>query len=358
MADSISTPPNSLNFKKIAIIYLGRRGAGLDLTLWMANFFERSNGKLCIFASSYATPQIKLGEDSTDLLLFKTFNSIRELILAPLRPFKIAKYIRNILLSEDIETIIFPMPHIWDLIILNKIKKLNLKIVCTIHDDKAHKGERFPPSWFIKRLVRYSQVVIFFSEAVRIRVQTSKKDVYVCQLPALIGDTKNSRSNLMKSGLLFLGRIEKYKGLNVLMDAYALLAGPRMELTIAGAGKLQKFDYSNFNVINRWLSNSEIIEQLNLCEVLVLPYLEATQSGIIPIAMNLDVTIVYSMVGGLTEQLSAYPKKVGVIPGSPKKLAEAIEKAISGNFDPVLRMEKSTLSSALFQLIQKRETDR
>jgi glycosyltransferase involved in cell wall biosynthesis len=242
------------------------------------------------------------------------------------------------------------MPHIWDLIILHKLRNLPVKVVTMIHDDTAHAGEIFPPSWFIRKISRSSDAIIFFSQCVKMQLGLENKEQYVCSLPCLIESASDKQPLIEKKGLLFIGRIKKYKGISILIDAYRLLPQPRENLTIAGFGQINLDLDSDIIFVNRWLENSEIIQMLNECEVLVLPYLEATQSGIIPIAISLNTKIVYSIVGGLSEQLLSYGRKVGVSPASPESLAVGIQRAISSDFDPIVFSENLQLSTALAEV--------
>jgi glycosyltransferase involved in cell wall biosynthesis len=338
----------------IGIVYLGRKGAGLELTRWMIQHYEEEMQLCYSYVSSDATVPIKLESRPESVVSFRTFDSIKEIIVTPLRPFKVANQIQGHILEHKVNTVIFTMPHIWDLIILYKLRNLPIKVVSMIHDDKAHRGEIFPPSWFIKKILRSSDAIIFFSHFVKRQLGLEKKEQFVCSLPSLIESTKYPQPLIDKKGLLFIGRIKKYKGISTLMDAYRLLPEPRTELTIAGFGQINLDLDSNVIFINRWLDDSEIIQRLNECEVLVLPYLEATQSGIIPIAMSLNTKIVYSIVGGLSEQLLPYSRKVGVTPASPESLAAGIQRAISNEFDSQVFSEILQLPTALEEITKSK----
>jgi glycosyltransferase involved in cell wall biosynthesis len=340
---------------QIALIHFGRKGAGLQLCKWICEFYKSSGGLALVSLSSYAkiseSDKLLMGEVS----YFKTFKSLGALILTPLRPFTVAKKLKNQVSEKEIQIVIFPMPHVWDLIIIHELRKLNLKIIFMIHDNQAHLGEIFPPSWYVKCLIAMSDEVIFFSSNVKDSLKAQSKRTYVCALPALVSDKVYGGFVKKNVGILFLGRIRKYKGISTLIDAYNLLPEPRLNLTIAGEGNLPVHDYSRVTVINRWLSDEEMIELLQGCEILVLPYVEATQSGLVPIAMNLNVKIVFSEVGGLSEQLSTYHRKVGFSGASPTRLSIAIQNAVDNKFDAVGFDQLPSLSSVLANLKSVKE---
>jgi len=59
--------------------------------------------------------------------------------------------------------------------------------------------------------------------------------------------------------------------------------------------------------IDHWLSESEISQLIANCQVAVFPYIEASQSGLIPIAKYFNKPVVFFPVGGLEEQVADYP---------------------------------------------------
>ena len=318
----------------VGIVYLGKKGAGLQLTQWIIDFYEKESLGIFVCGSKYASPELKLIESDENLVLVETFRSLINFLFSPLKSFKTANVIGKLMLERNIRVVIFPMMHVWDLIIINRLRKQDLKVISMIHDDKAHKGEIFPPRWFVRQIIKRSDGLVFFSETVKSRLKTSDVEIFVCSLPVLIKDGEQKPSNLVKDGLLFLGRIKDYKGIPILLEAYKLMPEPRMNLTIAGEGNVTFDINTEVTFINRWLTNREVIDLLNKSKVLILPYTEATQSGVIPIAIDLRVGIVYSDVGGLSEQLSSYDRKVRVRPSSVSALRLGIQRAINGAFDP------------------------
>jgi glycosyltransferase involved in cell wall biosynthesis len=110
--------------------------------------------------------------------------------------------------------------------------------------------------------------------------------------------------------LLFMGRIVRYKGLELLVDAFAKLAtGPAVfQLTVAGDGFIdpKHLANSNIKIVNRYLDDADIAELLRTADILVLPYVEASQSGVAAAAAGASLPIVYTPVAGLVEQLQQY----------------------------------------------------
>lgn len=135
---------------------------------------------------------------------------------------------------------------------------------------------------------------------------------------------------------LFFGRIEEYKGLHVLAKAYANVSRqyPDCELTILGNGKFDEYkdEYgllSNVHIVNRFINDDEVGNYFALKNTIaIVPYLDATQSGVIPIAFEFGVPVIASDVGGLREQLN--DGKLGILyrDNSPEKLEQCMLNAM------------------------------
>ena len=84
-----------------------------------------------------------------------------------------------------------------------------------------------------------------------------------------------------------------------------------LKLVIAGHGKIKKVHNARISYVNKWLSNEEILVFVSNAKVVVFPYIEASQSGLLPLVMSFNKTIVISNQPGLIEQSKNYvPLKV------------------------------------------------
>ena len=128
--------------------------------------------------------------------------------------------------------------------------------------------------------------------------------------------------------LLFFGRLLPYKGLPLLLNAYRLLQaqGVNCALSIIGDGKADDLppDMPGVTVVNRWIAEPEIPGILAQADILVAPYLEASQSGVIAAALAAGLPVVATPVGGLVEQV--FSGHTGVI--ADAVTAEAVADAI------------------------------
>lgn len=141
--------------------------------------------------------------------------------------------------------------------------------------------------------------------------------------------------------LLFFGYVRKYKGLDILIEAFALLAKqhPDMRLLICGefydnpkeySDLIEKYDLKDkVVVINQYIPNEEVTKYFELSDLVVQPYRSATQSGILNLAYGCTKPVVVTNVGGLKEFVD--DGKTGII--VPNVSPEAVAAGVNRFFD-------------------------
>lgn len=104
--------------------------------------------------------------------------------------------------------------------------------------------------------------------------------------------------------LLFFGRIDKYKGVANLIEAYSA-SRKKLGLVVAGRNlglEMTELDGSKGIVtLYRFVSNEEMVWLFEHAKFCILPYMDATQSGVLPIAYKFRVPVIASDVAGLNE---------------------------------------------------------
>ena len=81
---------------------------------------------------------------------------------------------------------------------------------------------------------------------------------------------------------------------------------------------------ARFEVHNSWISDSTRDELFQRAAVVVLPYVSATQSGVVPVAYSFGKPVVVTDVGALSETVDHGRTGLVVPPRDVKALAEAI----------------------------------
>lgn len=172
------------------------------------------------------------------------------------------------------------------------------------------------------------------------------KTVSVSSLPAL--DVFSTGGAKARDGrtILFFGKVRKYKGLKVLLQAMPrVLSKIDCELLVVGEfydsiGEYQqlirKLGIGNsVHIDDRYVPNEEVPAMFDRADVLVLPYLSATQSGVARIALSNGLPIIASRTGGLTESVVEEINGLLFPPGNCDVLADKIVEYFSANRGPV-----------------------
>ena len=155
--------------------------------------------------------------------------------------------------------------------------------------------------------------------------------------------------------VLFFGRWEHYKGLDVLVDAEPLITErvPEARIVLAGEGRLPLRDLEirmvhpeNFSVCNYAIPDEEVPELFKNAAVVVLPYRDATQSGPLHIAGTFAKPVVVSRVGAMPEVVQDGETGLLVEPENPKELAEAVCKLLE-NPDEARRIGENARAQML-----------
>jgi glycosyltransferase involved in cell wall biosynthesis len=136
--------------------------------------------------------------------------------------------------------------------------------------------------------------------------------------------------------ILFFGFIRDYKGLDVLLEAVAKLKGKNIKLIVAGEFYSNEEKYKkiinefqlkdHLHLFTDFIPTSEVKYYFSASDVVILPYRDATQSGIVQIAMNFNKPVIATNVGGLGEVISDNQTGFIVEKENPGALARAIEK--------------------------------
>ncbi len=137
--------------------------------------------------------------------------------------------------------------------------------------------------------------------------------------------------------ILLFGRMEAYKGIGVLLDAADILRkrGVHFRLVLAGRGpELVHFasrleQHSDIEVIERFLAPAEAVKEFQKSQIVVLPYLNATQSGVAAAAFANGRSVIVSNTGGLTEIVQDGVNGLCVESGNARELAQAMESVLS-----------------------------
>lgn len=208
--------------------------------------------------------------------------------------------------------------HVWCIFVYLLRPIFKYKIFYGVHDNPFEPKEEpvFLMNLFEKFFIKKADLVLTYSNFMKesIRKYISDKPIEVLPLGIYtdLCSKLEKKFNLNKESLnvLFFGRLENYKGIDTLVRAHEILKREnlKIKLTIAGRGKIDKDLENKINELgiffkNYWITNEELCQLIENCDVLVAPYKNATQSGMISVALAYGVPIIATNVGSFSEYI-------------------------------------------------------
>lgn len=198
----------------------------------------------------------------------------------------------------------------FDNLVQKLIRISNVPIFTVIHDGKMHAGEASDK--YQRQMIdimHRSTGLIFLSTYVRDLV----KENFQIDKPSFIaphglidcGSLPKEEPN-QKPVLLFLGRISKYKGVELLVEAMKSVPADLYDKLIIAGKSNYNLEIDNLNgkveLYDKWLTNEDMARFISQCDIMLFPYLEASQSGVATLAINYAKPSIVTNVGAFKEQ--------------------------------------------------------
>lgn len=328
------------------------RGGIADFNEALAAGLKKEGHSVILFSFSYQYPgflfpgtsQFTTGNKPADLDIRSTLNSIN-----PVSWFSTAKKIINE--KPDLVVVRFWLPFMGPALgtVAKLLRRRKIKVIAITDNVIPHEkraGDRVLTQYFINQcdgFIAMSRSVLADLE----KFTTNRHKLFIPHpIYNIFGEPvlkDEARSFLKITGdkvILFFGFIRPYKGLNLLLDA---MSDPRVrdrKITLVIAGEfyedkepyLRKIDSENIseNILlhTDFISKENVRYYFGAADLVVQPYLTATQSGITQIAYHFGRPMLVTNVGGLAEIVQ--DGRVGYV---TEKSSVAIADALINFFD-------------------------
>lgn len=305
--------------KKVLINFLGRSNSGPGFTYELANGLVRAGCEVYAVLSERIQNKSKWEENlGIHSLFIETYESkeqfIKNTILFPITS---AHTVKNFFKDIEFDVIIRSFFHPWAKKIDSLVKSKKIITIC--HDPIPHSNEGYIKRKLYRRHIMCSDDIIVLTKSFFDIVHDRYKFDYsnIHYIPHGIMNIDNDheckhipfiRGNV---NYLFFGRIQSYKGLEIIVQAYKVLCQKyhNISLYIVGSGDMSDVkdelqSSPNIFVYNEYIPDEDIKSYFTIPNLIcVLPYTDATQSGVIPVSFEFLVPVIASNTGGLMEQL-------------------------------------------------------
>ncbi len=256
--------------------------------------------------------------------------------------------------------------------IARMVRKSGIKVLA-ITDNVIPHEKRIGDAAFAKYFIKSCDGFVTMSKAVMKDLEnftTTKNKKYLLHpLYTSFGQKLNKLAARKALGIenetnlvLFFGLIRKYKGLDMLLDAFnELKENPTIKLLIAGEfyedkqpylDLIEKYQIQNQVILHaKFIANEDVKLYFSAADLVALPYRTATQSGVTQVSFHFEVPTLVTNVGGLGE-IIPHQKAGYVVEPNGKAIAESIIDYFKNNRMPLftegMKQEKQKYDWRIF----------
>lgn len=241
--------------------------------------------------------------------------------------------------------------------------RTHAKIIFICHNVVPHEGDTWLRRRVVQRVLRHADLLLVHSaQDQQIAQQILPNSVVQHTAHPTYGAFEQlstpSKHNPLPQQLglhnqhvvLFFGMVRPYKGLGYLLDALPMVQQqlPNVHLLVVGEFWGSSTPYieqiarlgiaEHVTIVDRYVPNEDVSTYFAAADVVVLPYVSATQSGVVQMAFGLGVPVITTRVGGLSEAVAHERTGLLVPPHDAAALAAAITRFFHDQLGPAMRV--------------------
>ena len=243
--------------------------------------------------------------------------------------------------------------HAWNPLVAVFTKLRGKPLLYTVHDPQEHGGAPLSirvSNWITTRMADAFIVLTRYGEQQLIAKGVQAGKIHIIPHGAYSFFRKWQRSDARaRKIILYFGRFEPYKGLETLVAAFSSLRHdiPGWTLMLAGSGRLPTTLLRpmppGIEIRSGYVPDEDVAGLMQRARLVVVPYTEATQSGVIATAYAFGRPVIATSVGGLVEMVAQGKTGLLVPPNDVPALARAI-RSLTLNSDRLRRMSRQAQS--------------
>jgi glycosyltransferase involved in cell wall biosynthesis len=294
------------------------RGAGEDMYKNFINFFPQKENLVCVFPYGYSEDEfssdvfIKIKENVTAI-----DGKLKQIVAYK----KMIEQLKLVIDMHQIQCVYLHFENfIFNSLFVNACP--NIHFTLWYHDPILHDGSSLKEKilrFLSKRIFinKIENIVVSYAgalEAIQRDKAFSKKNkfhvIFLPQMPSMeFPDLVNSGN--IKYDFIFYGRIEKYKGINLLLSVLKDDKLKNVKLLIVGRGREEDNIRAicqvlkNVEFINEYVPDAELAKYITMAKFVILPYKTATGSQTIQIANYYNKLVLATKVGCFSEYINS-----------------------------------------------------
>jgi len=330
--------------KSCVIIYLGKSGSGFDISHSISSEMRKK----------YDTDFVSLIDQERP---YAEIITVRSAIRALVKSSRVAVSI----LRLKRETIfVFPMHNLASLMLQKLVSRMQgCTVITMLHDINPKMGEKIKQKTIrLDEQVQTASMVLALSKTVlqKLKKLYPGKDIKAVNHPPYLlarsyCSSKYSRKytdKVAKIKVTFIGRLCPYKGIETFLEIADQLSSeiikeigpnkksPTFEFNIIGRPSpdldrsivKQIQSTQNINSKMKYVSKSSLYEYIYDSHFIILPYIDASQSGIIPLCYDLATYIIVSPIQEFKEASTIYGNVIVVDKNEASDYCQAMVNAL------------------------------
>ncbi len=310
---------------RILLWYWGRRGGGAQYSAALAEALARRSD---VTVSAAVSTRLETADRMRQAVALN-LSDVHRPIGAALAALPTSRSIASVARRWRADVVLHSMVNPLTTPSLVWLRRACIPLVTVIHDAAPHEGDRHAlMDLAVRASITYSDSLVAASDHVASMVHrnSGRRSVVIPLGPHVpMPDLWDPAGPV-----LFVGRMRRYKGLDLLAEAWgSLRPEQRVPLRIVGEcngdpvvdHSLARLRALGADVQDRWIPEPELPGVLKGARLIVLPYREATQSGVVTLARSAGIPLLVTDVGGLREQVATGGL---VVPPSATSLADAL----------------------------------
>ncbi|KDE19969.1 lipopolysaccharide biosynthesis protein [Acetobacter aceti 1023] len=312
-----------MNGMRVFVWQWGRKGAGPRIAVELAKALNTLPHTSAILSLSTGAEVLQAEPKLHNDVPVRTYKNLSSFFMRVLQVPHLLRALGGMLRVVRPDVAICAMPGPLDLVMAMALHKAGVPVVVLVHDAAAHPGDGFIGQIFLQRLLIWlADVPVTLSQHVAAQLEQQwcmrGRHALVAFHPpfAFAAPLKAQAVPFAHKGpvrLLFFGRLLSYKGLDLLAQALTDMEGKVQYICrIAGYGPHsheldQLAALPNVQIDNRWVPEVQVRHLIAWADALVLPYREATQSGVGAAALAAGRWVISTDISGLAEQFAEEP---------------------------------------------------